>query len=284
MAVSRNVIILLNGAIALVIAGSAALMVRSAVFGEKSATCPERYASAVQWSLSRPNGDLLTTSDLQGQLAGSDWGLIDRARIVRAAGATDDTAMEIDLLAKSRNESTEGAKARSGVGFQWAPQGLDGASALCLSYSVRLADRFELSTGGRLPGLTGGKDRQVADGPSAFSVLPAWTAEGTLEMVGHLPGQSGLQRLSRENLGVTLAPGAWRRVDQELILNTPGKRDGILRLWLDGTLAFERRDMAFRTDEQTLAHAVLGETTLARMPPASMKVGVISITPFELRW
>ena len=38
----------------------------------------------------------------------------------------------------------------------------------------------------------------------------------------------------------------WYSIEQYLKLNTPGKKDGIIRAWVDGRLAFEKTDIRFR--------------------------------------
>ena len=43
-----------------------------------------------------------------------------------------------------------------------------------------------------------------------------------------------------------LESNRWYSIEQHLKLNTPGKKDGILRAWVDGRLAFEKTDIRFR--------------------------------------
>ena len=38
----------------------------------------------------------------------------------------------------------------------------------------------------------------------------------------------------------------WYCIEQHLKMNTPGKKNGVLRAWVDGRLAFEKRDIRFR--------------------------------------
>jgi hypothetical protein len=39
----------------------------------------------------------------------------------------------------------------------------------------------------------------------------------------------------------------WYCIEQHLRLNTPGQKDGVLKVWVDGELAFERTDIRFRS-------------------------------------
>jgi hypothetical protein len=53
-------------------------------------------------------------------------------------------------------------------------------------------------------------------------------------------------RWNRGTIGV-LYPGNWYRIGCYCKLNTPGKEDGILRGWVNGTLAYDRTDWRWRT-------------------------------------
>ena len=43
-----------------------------------------------------------------------------------------------------------------------------------------------------------------------------------------------------------LESNRWYSIEQYLKLNTPGKKDGILRAWVDGRAAFEKTDIRMR--------------------------------------
>lgn len=42
-----------------------------------------------------------------------------------------------------------------------------------------------------------------------------------------------------------LVKGRWQRVEAHFVMNTPGRRDGTLRVWIDGALAIDWRDAYF---------------------------------------
>ncbi len=46
--------------------------------------------------------------------------------------------------------------------------------------------------------------------------------------------------------GSLLRPGRWTAIEQHVRLNTPGQSDGWLRVWVDGQLALDRRDLRLR--------------------------------------
>ena len=93
-----------------------------------------------------------------------------------------------------------------------------------------------------------------------------------------------MQPLSNERRTAELPRGRWVSVDQEVILNTPGKSDGVLRVWLDGRLSFENRTVAFRTDAAAAVRGILAEVAHARQPGARDDASPVLVTPFEFRW
>eukprot|EP00112_Aurelia_sp_Birch-Aquarium-sp1_P010135 Seg21789.1 transcript_id=Seg21789.1/GoldUCD/mRNA.D3Y31 product="hypothetical protein" protein_id=Seg21789.1/GoldUCD/D3Y31 len=53
-----------------------------------------------------------------------------------------------------------------------------------------------------------------------------------------------------KNYNTVIPYGKWVCVEQYMKLNTPGKKDGIARAWVDGKLVFEKKDYHWRnTDE-----------------------------------
>jgi len=43
-----------------------------------------------------------------------------------------------------------------------------------------------------------------------------------------------------------LIPGKWQNLKTQIIMNTPGQKNGIIRSWLDGVLALEIKTLRFR--------------------------------------
>jgi hypothetical protein len=69
-----------------------------------------------------------------------------------------------------------------------------------------------------------------------------------------------------------------------VILNTPGKSDGTLRVWLDGKLSFESQTIAFRADSATTVRGILAEIAYVRQPGVRDTASPVLVTPFEFRW
>ncbi len=120
---------------------------------------------------------------------------------------------------------------------------------LFLRYFVRFADDFEFVKGGKLPGLYGGtrvSGGRIPDGTDGFSTRFMWRTGGMGEAYVYMPSSkqwgSSLGRGS-----FMFKRGEWQCLEQELILNTPGQPNGVLRTWSDGVLAYENENLLFRT-------------------------------------
>ena len=168
----------------------------------------------------------------------------------RAAGQARD--------ARLAGEQSKG-RAHNGIDFRWNVAGAKAAKAACLSYSVWLPDKFDFGTGGNLPGIAGGEP----DTPSAFGTRLQWRVGGEAELAV-APSGASFQGI-RPNFA--LLPGRWTQVEQEVVLNTPGAKDGLARLWIDGKLRAEdasgrvplrcrRRNIRRRRRRRLLARAL----------------------------
>jgi hypothetical protein len=123
--------------------------------------------------------------------------------------------------------------------------------ALKLSYYVRFSDNFEFVKGGKLPGLFGGTETsggEIPDGTNGFSTRLMWRKDGEGEVYAYLP--------TSKNYGTSIGrgswqfiPGLWHHIEQEVILNTPDKKDGIIRVFVDGKLVIDKDNLTFRTTE-----------------------------------
>lgn len=273
--------LLLNGAVALIAVASIVTMGRSMLGGDEIESCRARYLNAVQWSLQRDSGELLTTSDLQARLGASDWGLMERVTVVKADHGTG-TALAVDLMGKG-SRAAAGSRA-PGAGFEWSPQSAGPVAAACTSYAFKLDRQFDFAAGGRLPGLLGGPIGSDRNTPEAFSVRLAWDDKGQLDIHGHMPGLGSPRGVANERHTVELPRGRWVSVDQEVVLNTPGRSDGLVRVWLDGRLRFESRSVAFRTDARAAVRGVLSEVAYVRPPGTRDATSPVLVTPFEFRW
>ncbi|MGZ5889098.1 MAG: polysaccharide lyase, partial [Hyphomicrobium sp.] len=169
----------------------------------------------------------------------------------------------------------------NGIDFRWTPLGLKAATAACLDYSVFVPEKFPFNEGGGvLPAVIGGSPPPAnSEKPDRFSVRLEWTedAKGVLSVA-----PAGLDFRAVNLTGFPLEPGHWMRVQQEVVLNTPGAADGIVRLWADGDLAAEDTGIELRKNKDDGIIGVLADIGYVRQPPAAP--GSLQFSPFEISW
>ncbi len=118
-----------------------------------------------------------------------------------------------------------------------------------LRYYVRFPKDFDFVKGGKLPGFYGGTEvsgGRIPDGTNGFSTRFMWRTDGQGEVYVYMP--------SSPKFGTSLGRGSWKFardkwqcLEQELVLNTPGRSDGVVRVWLDGEPVYANEGLALRT-------------------------------------
>ena len=82
-----------------------------------------------------------------------------------------------------------------------------------------------------------------------------------------------------------LPRGQWVSLEQEIVLNAPGAKDGALRVWADGALVVEKKGLAIREKPETRISGVLAEATLSTQTGSTAQKGQqLLLSPPELRW
>ena len=136
-------------------------------------------------------------------------------------------------------------------------------------YYLRLADDWNQTLqGGKLPGISGtygiagwggrksnGKNGWSARGLFKLTIprgnpLAGTTPIGTYCYHADMEGSYGTNWVWQRDYRGFLENNRWYSIEQFLKINTPGKKDGILRAWVDGRLAFEKTDIRFRLVEK----------------------------------
>ncbi|QDU96942.1 polysaccharide lyase [Lignipirellula cremea] len=132
-------------------------------------------------------------------------------------------------------------------------------------YYLRLADDWNQTvSGGKMPGVSGtygvaGWGGRKSNGENGWSArgafsktVPADNPLGGLHPIGtycyhaDMEGFYGDVWLWQRDYRGYLESNRWYCVEQQVKLNTPGEKDGELRTWIDGRLAFEKTDIRFR--------------------------------------
>ena len=280
-------LLLLNGAILMVALGSLAFVAHSALIGSDPEPCSGRYLKGTRLALDR-EGAPIGASDLQARVAGTDWGF-ERTRIVRVKTGPARHVMEFDLSSAVKvsvpmgDKDKEDAKPKEGVGFHWIPSQARIGSSACLVYSVFLPNTFEFDRGGRLPGFLGLPVGEAGEPDAvAFSTRYSWRTNGAGDIHTQLPGIPEGRPLGNDKKGFTFPRGKWVDLEQELVLNDQGKRNGMLRVWVDGALRFQRTGLTIQDEKPARIAGVLADImTTEREPPKDRKIW---ISAFEVRW
>ena len=126
-------------------------------------------------------------------------------------------------------------------------------------YDVMFQKGFHFVRGGKLPGLFGGTGNTGGDKPTGndgFSARMMWREGGRAVQYLYYPDQPGryghqIPWTNQENgEQIRFNPGQWHTVVHQIVMNTPGKHDGMLRGFFDGQLVLEIDDLRFRdTDD-----------------------------------
>ena len=140
----------------------------------------------------------------------------------------------------------------------------------CMSYDVRFDANFDWSYGGKLPGLQGinpqtgvapaGGTRQ-SDG---WSGRLMWLGSGAYKWAG--PNNMAVSYMYNpnqpDNYGQNLqwnkefVRNTWHSVKECYTMNTPGKADGVLQAWMDGTLVQDNHAFVYRLSASVHANQI----------------------------
>jgi hypothetical protein len=270
--------IVFNAAAALI--GVAALVAagRSMLVSPTAAPCAERYHSMTAFSMER-GGVTLTAADLQASLGGRDVGVIENVTIGQVPNAPAPLAMGVSLQRHGANA------AKAGTAFPWEPRVLQSQAQACLSYHVLFPADFDFTRGGALPGIGGTAAGGQGDG---FLARLSWRTKGVVGATVRVTGKGVMAAVHADREDLQLPRGRWVRLEQEVVLNAPGKSDGILRLWVDGTLAVDRTDITYRATPDVAISGVSVDVFSGSGPDdaqaAPSKPARVWLTPFEVRW
>jgi len=127
-------------------------------------------------------------------------------------------------------------------------------------YDLFFERGFDFSKGGKLPGLCGNSDLSLnpktgGGGPpkgdgEGFSAKVMWREGGRAAQYVYWPGQKDEYGdyfwWEKAGQPVRLQIGRWQSIESEVLLNTPGRDDGVIRSWLDGVQVLERKGLRLR--------------------------------------
>jgi hypothetical protein len=150
----------------------------------------------------------------------------------------------------------------TGAGTQWEAILSKGYDELYLTYKVKFSKGFtNKNYHGKLPGLAGGKSSNAGYLPTGKD---GWTARymfhGTSinfylyypDMYKEYGDKAPVSKKNYYGVGKTLSPGytlqpeVWYTITQRIVMNTLGKRDGLVEGFINGKLCATQTGLRFR--------------------------------------
>lgn len=122
-----------------------------------------------------------------------------------------------------------------------------------IEYRVKFGPDFFWAAGGKLPGLGGAaKGANIPVGctqdqnniKNGFSARLMWRKNGSLVIYTYFPDRK--KRCGEDYAFFTAESGQWYKITQTIALNTPGKRDGKIWMFIDDELVYTKSDAFFR--------------------------------------
>ncbi len=159
----------------------------------------------------------------------------------------------------------EEGEVRKGLHFRTKMEHRD---SIYMEYKLRFAEDFDWVLGGKLPGLAGGQlvVRRAPTGKDGWSIYFMWRGDGKGSAYVYHPDQSRhiADHFRLDNFW--FQKGVVQTLATEVVMNTPGEHDGIIRAWLDGVLVVEETNIRFRTVpelqiDSILFHSIFGGST-----------------------
>lgn len=256
---------------------------------ETTKVCAARYKVSTLLPVQNSRGELLSPIELQAMSGAREYGMQEHARIASISGASAPAVLQIAIPQGQAKVQRGKDDSKSGIGMRWSPSEIAGATSACLTYSAFLPADFEFGEGGMLPGLYGGSrfdgyDR--GEQKPGFAVRVLWREKAVGDVTAQVPKIADKAAVSLGRDKFQFPRGSWVQIEQELVLNTPGRPDGKYRLWVDGVLRLERDSLLWRDEAGTTIEGVVGNVGYGSVekPGQAPRASLISLTPFELRW
>ena len=121
---------------------------------------------------------------------------------------------------------------------------------------------------------------------SAISARYVWRETGAGDIYTQMPGLPEGRSIGNDRrTSILFTRGRWVSLEQEVVLNAPGRRDGLMRVWVDGDLRMEKAGLVFHGEKPVKLTGVLAEVVpIGRDVNPGAKAQKLWISPFELRW
>jgi len=250
--------------------------------------CTARYTTSAVFPPSEETAKGLSGKRLLELLGNKGWGLEEDVTVRAVDGAPAPVVLEVRIPQGSIDHKSLTAP-MGGMGFRWRPTLPEGTHTACLSYWLWLPPDFAFNKGGKLPGIFGGDGPaggKAVDGVTGFSARLMWRTGGRGEVYAYIPGKPDGRGLSIDRGAWIFPRGKWFRIEEEVVLNTPGKPDGTLRVWVDGELKLSHTDITLRTSDSLAITGVMADIFYGGKEPewAAPADTVVRLTPFTFAW
>ncbi len=184
-----------------------------------------------------------------------------------------------------------------GGGVQWRFRFDESFDKCTVEYKVLFPLGFDFVKGGKLPGLSGGTSPgggKKSDGSDGFSARIMWREQGQIFKYMYWMERAPEKRwgddlawvdINGNNKPLHFIPGQWHTLKTEIVMNTPGLRDGKITSWFDGKLALLQQG-AFRAEGATFRIDNFNFTTFfgGNTPDwAPIKDEVVYFSDFSIR-
>ncbi len=123
------------------------------------------------------------------------------------------------------------------------------------SFNLKIPKGFDFVKGGKLPGIAGGTANtggRKPNGNDGWSVRMMWDRHSKLIQYVYHPDQprqfGEIMKWDMEKLEL----GKWHNIKTTVRINSPSKRNGMIKSWLDGKLVLDRNDLRFRNTNRLL--------------------------------
>jgi hypothetical protein len=265
-------------------------IVSTAFTSEEAAICKGRYPVATRLSLTSQSGVLASPSELQARFGSNEWGLLDNARVLPPASGSKEPVLAV-TIAKGTGAGYKTGQERGGIGMIWRPSEMLQAEprAACLSYRLFLPENMQFSSGGTLPGLLLGArfdpHGEPIVGEGAAGRL-SWNREGLMYISLQYATRDGWKNPLAFTAKKPWPLGRWIDVEQEIILNDVGKKNGVVRLWVDQTLMGETERAGLRGEAGIAMTGMVGDVHVGSITLTSQaeRDTEIKFSNFVLRW
>lgn len=213
--------------------------------------------------------DVLFAADFESSQWSKRWSRAAKMEVMDVVAADPDRKFR-PLSGKAlRVRIAEGATGAMNTLYKFQKETGSEPQQMYFRYYLRLADDWNQTVqGGKLPGFSGtygtagwggrksnGRNGWSARGKFSLTIpddnpLAGTTPIGTYCYHADMEGFYGTNWIWQNDYRGFLENNRWYALEQYLKLNTPGEKDGILRAWVDGRLAFEKTDIRFRHVEE----------------------------------